>query len=177
MSGLHTSPLIIVLLVSGVVFANYVTFRLDDDKDWAEINELYKLGYEQRKNSQIKASESTFREAAKKLEKYRSQYLKDRSGLRFLRATFRLGSLNELGDRDKEARKFYQECLNHPLVNSSTATADTRPILALVRERMAAVEGRLKPGSRAAEFPRIVTEGGSKGPAKNLPLQTSDLHP
>jgi hypothetical protein len=177
MPGLHTIPLIIALLANVVLGANLGPFWQDENKDWAEISKLHDRAWEQSKSRQVSASQSTFSEAAKKLKKYRSQYYKDRSSLSFLRATFRLANLSELGNRDKDAREFYEECLNHPLINSSAAVADQQPILSLVRKRMAVVDERLKPRSHTSEFPRIKVEGGSKGGHKDLPPRTSDLHP
>jgi hypothetical protein len=147
-------------------------------KEFANITTLHDRGWEERRNGNFEASVGSFREAGRKLKLYRSRYLKDKSSISFLRATYRLAYLSELGNKDKRAREYYQQCLKHPLINSAIALADGVPILRQAEERLRIVDVRLKgtDGSPGKSYPRISMKGGSKG-EKDLPRQSFDLRP
>ena len=166
-----------IALIVGAVFPAPLQTNLGD-KELANIGKLHDRGWEERQESNFEASERMFREAERKLKDYRSRYIKDQSTLSFLRATYRLAYLSELGNKDKDAREFYEQCLAHPLINSPAAKADEMPISQLARERLTIVEGRLRHQSKSSgeDYPRVSIKGGSKG-EKNLPGRSSDLRP
>jgi hypothetical protein len=171
------SNVFLTVALLGIIFPTFFQEN-QADKEWANVSSLHHRAWEERRKGNFEASEGNFREAGRKLKDYRSRYLKDRSGISFLRATYRLAYLSELGNRDKDAREFYKQCLTHPLINSAVALSDGVPISRQVTERLTIVERRLQQTSPASgqNYPRISIKGGSKG-EKNLPNQSFDLRP
>jgi hypothetical protein len=148
------------------------------DKDLEKIEKLHDFAWEERQKGRYETSETIFRDAEIELQKYRRKYVRDRSSLSFLRATFRLGYLSELANKDKDARGFYEACLEHPLIDSTLAMADGYPVSELARVRLKIVIERLRDRSKVSrgDYPRISIRGGSKG-ARDLPDRSSDVRP
>jgi hypothetical protein len=149
------------------------------DKHWAEIERLYERGWIKRDTRNFGDSEKSFRQAAHKLEQYRSYYIKDRNSLSFFRVTYMLGNFNELGNLDNEAQKYYGQALIHPLANSIDATLEAKIIAQEAKERLSIVEQRLRGLSttKSKDYPRISIKGGSKGGHRDLPKRDTLIQP
>lgn len=149
-----------------------------EDREFANIERLHDQGWAEKEKGNPEFGERLFRQAEVKLKEYRGKYLKDRTSIRFLRATYRLAYLSELGNRDKDARELYRDCLAHPLISSEAATFDNVAISQLATKRLAVIEGRLRQRSKSSgeDYPRISIRGGSKG-EKDLPVRSSDFRP
>jgi len=169
--------LTIVLIVANSILPSGFQANLGGG-EFAKIARLHDQGWEEREKGNSEASERLFREAERKLKEYRGKYIKDRTSLPFLRATYGLAYLSELGNRDKDARKFYEQCLAHSLISSAAATFDKVPISQVATKRLAVIEGRSRQRSKSSgeDYPRISIRGGSKG-EKDLPDRSSDLRP
>lgn len=151
------------------------------DKEFANAVKLHNKGWAERDKGNDKTGEGLFREAASQLKRYRTKRfkdVKDRSSLDFLRATYHLAYMNELGNKDEDARTFYEQCLIHPLISAGEATVDQIPISELARKRLAVIGERSRSSKRSSTetYPRISIRGGSKG-EKDLPARIVDFTP
>lgn len=149
-------------------------------QEFADIATLHKRGWEERSKGNFNAGEDFFRKAQRKLKDYRSRQLKDEASPSYLIATYRLGYLSELADKDKEARRFYLECLSNPSIKLDSAKADGAPISELAAKRLKVLEQRLAGHKKSStdSYPRIRVSGGSKGRNdEDLPPRSTDIHP
>jgi hypothetical protein len=167
-----------------------LSIQQQEQEEWRIIIELYNRGLdeyqkEKRKNKRHRHSEMVFRDAADKLTSYIDRHIKDINSLKYLRATFRLGTFWEYANKDEKAFDLYMSCANHPLINDARSLFDNQRLTSLVQTRLEKVSRRLNRLGANSSQPsgkhviRKSGRGGSKGipGEKNLPSTFKDLEP
>jgi hypothetical protein len=94
---------------------------------------------------------SAFREAVARMADYRSAYIPDASSVSAVNALFRMGFYMEFASWDSQALIYYSNCTTHPKLRDRDALFGDpeRPLEPQVRDRMAAVEVRLRQNATA----------------------------
>lgn len=162
------------LLLGGNMSASTASKQSQESKEWSDIAKLHDRGWREREKRDYKGSEKDFRIAARKLEKYRSTYIRDRDNLVYLRATYWIGYLYELGGEDRDAQRFYTQSIEHPLANTPEAIIDGELISKQAQLRLKVIEQRSQAKSEKSNktYPQIRIKGGSKGGEKDLPAHS-----
>jgi predicted Zn-dependent protease len=107
-----------------------------------------------------------FKKAANLLEKYISKYEKDIKSTTYLRLHYRLGVDRENANQLGAARNEYTICQKSPALNATDALYDGEPISALVVDRLAALDIKLRqveapPNGVTTRDNRTTIRGGS----------------
>jgi CHAT domain-containing protein/tetratricopeptide (TPR) repeat protein len=146
----------LIFLLSYFSQTVFVQGQTQESKDWYEIATLYEKA----------VNTADFKPISSKMATYRSKHLTDLNSISYLRITFLIGYLMDQGDLNKDAKRYYSECLRHPMIESQEAFYARENIKVFAAKRIKVIDDSLTQRKPKQISKKITVSGGSKGNEK-----------